>query len=172
MTTANSSPRRVAAKTVSAPADVSERRNVPERPGASERPGVSARRTAGPILRRLAAALAIGAAAAVFAAPAQADSRVYVGVGVGSSYGYGHGYGHGYYGYSYRRPPNVYLPPPAVIYEQEPDVVYVQPPAARVERVDRSYCREYTSSATIAGKKQPTFGTACRQPDGSWRIIN
>ena len=33
------------------------------------------------------------------------------------------------------------------------------------------YCREYTSDAIVAGHKQQTYGTACRQPDGSWEII-
>jgi surface antigen len=32
------------------------------------------------------------------------------------------------------------------------------------------YCREYTMTADIAGKKQQTYGTACRHPDGSWKI--
>ncbi len=35
---------------------------------------------------------------------------------------------------------------------------------------DNQYCREYTMTADIAGKKQQTYGTACRQPDGSWKI--
>ncbi|HKW55429.1 MAG TPA: glycine zipper 2TM domain-containing protein [Stellaceae bacterium] len=33
------------------------------------------------------------------------------------------------------------------------------------------YCREYTSDAVIAGRKQQTYGTACRQDDGSWEIV-
>lgn len=33
------------------------------------------------------------------------------------------------------------------------------------------YCREYTSDAIIAGRKQQTYGTACRQPDGTWEIV-
>lgn len=31
-------------------------------------------------------------------------------------------------------------------------------------------CREYTVDAVIGGKKEKTFGTACRQADGSWRV--
>lgn len=31
-------------------------------------------------------------------------------------------------------------------------------------------CREYTIDAMIGGKKEKIYGTACRQPDGSWRI--
>ncbi len=34
------------------------------------------------------------------------------------------------------------------------------------------YCREYQSTATIGGRVQQTYGTACRQPDGSWQIMN
>lgn len=31
-------------------------------------------------------------------------------------------------------------------------------------------CREYTIDALIGGKKQQVYGTACRQPDGSWKV--
>jgi surface antigen len=30
-------------------------------------------------------------------------------------------------------------------------------------------CREYTIDAMIGGKPQQVYGTACRQPDGSWK---
>ena len=33
------------------------------------------------------------------------------------------------------------------------------------------YCREYIQEVTIGGKKQKAYGKACRQPDGSWKII-
>ncbi len=33
------------------------------------------------------------------------------------------------------------------------------------------YCREYQTSAVIGGKTQQTYGTACRQPDGAWKIV-
>jgi len=32
------------------------------------------------------------------------------------------------------------------------------------------YCREYTQSIVVGGKKEEAFGKACRQPDGSWKI--
>jgi surface antigen len=32
-------------------------------------------------------------------------------------------------------------------------------------------CREYTMDATIGGKTEQVYGTACRQPDGSWKIV-
>ncbi len=30
-------------------------------------------------------------------------------------------------------------------------------------------CREYTMDARVGGKPETVYGTACRQPDGSWR---
>jgi surface antigen len=32
-------------------------------------------------------------------------------------------------------------------------------------------CRDYTIDATIGGAKEKVVGTACRQPDGSWRVV-
>lgn len=33
------------------------------------------------------------------------------------------------------------------------------------------YCREYQQTITVGGKTQQGHGTACRQPDGSWQIV-
>ena len=33
------------------------------------------------------------------------------------------------------------------------------------------YCREYTQTINVGGKKQEGFGKACRQPDGTWQIV-
>lgn len=33
------------------------------------------------------------------------------------------------------------------------------------------YCREYTTAATVGGRTESVYGTACRQPDGTWQII-
>ena len=35
-----------------------------------------------------------------------------------------------------------------------------------------TYCREYHQNVTIGGRTQSAYGTACRQPDGSWQIVN
>jgi surface antigen len=35
-----------------------------------------------------------------------------------------------------------------------------------------TYCREYTQTVNIGGKTERAYGTACRQPDGSWQIVN
>ena len=34
------------------------------------------------------------------------------------------------------------------------------------------YCREYQQTVTVGGQQQQAYGTACRQPDGSWKMIN
>lgn len=33
-------------------------------------------------------------------------------------------------------------------------------------------CREYITKAIIGGKSQQIYGKACRQADGSWRVVN
>jgi surface antigen len=33
-------------------------------------------------------------------------------------------------------------------------------------------CREYVTNATIGGQNQQIHGKACRQADGSWRVVN
>ncbi|MCA8929317.1 MAG: glycine zipper 2TM domain-containing protein [Alphaproteobacteria bacterium] len=33
-------------------------------------------------------------------------------------------------------------------------------------------CREYTTTVTVAGKKQQAYGRACRDAEGNWRIVS
>jgi surface antigen len=40
----------------------------------------------------------------------------------------------------------------------------------RTQESSQGPCREYTVDAVIAGKPDKVYGTACRQPDGSWRV--
>ncbi|PZO87450.1 MAG: hypothetical protein DI626_03985 [Micavibrio aeruginosavorus] len=35
-----------------------------------------------------------------------------------------------------------------------------------------AYCREYTQTIYVGGKQQTGYGTACQQPDGSWKAVN
>lgn len=37
---------------------------------------------------------------------------------------------------------------------------------------DGRYCREFVQTIRIGGKVQEAYGTACRQPDGSWQIVS
>jgi len=32
-------------------------------------------------------------------------------------------------------------------------------------------CREFTTEVMVGGQKQDAYGTACRQADGSWKIV-
>lgn len=49
---------------------------------------------------------------------------------------------------------------------------YTVTPVSTYKADDGQYCREYTTTAVIGGKRQQTYGHACRQPDGSWQIVN
>jgi len=51
-------------------------------------------------------------------------------------------------------------------------VAYEVTPTTTYESPDGRYCREYTTTATVAGDRQQIYGTACRQPDGSWEVVN
>ena len=144
----------------------------------------------------LAAALLIAGALGVsFFTPQPAAAGGGFSIGFGSHYGFGHhrhfghrhfyGYRHypfyrrhyspyryRHYGYPYRpygsrRYATPVLPP-------EPKQAPQQPPRAEEPSVayDTSYCREYSRSAVIDGRKVEAYGKACRQSDGTWRIIN
>ncbi len=34
------------------------------------------------------------------------------------------------------------------------------------------YCREYQQTIYVGGREESAYGTACKQPDGSWEIMN
>ena len=34
-----------------------------------------------------------------------------------------------------------------------------------------NYCREFQQTINVGGEPQQGYGTACRQPDGSWKIV-
>lgn len=33
------------------------------------------------------------------------------------------------------------------------------------------YCREFQQTITVDGREEDGFGTACQEPDGSWRLV-
>ncbi len=112
---------------------------------------------------------------------------VFIGLG-GPYYGDPY-YPRPYYGYpySYYAPPVVYAPPPSVVYAAPQTVVVqqgpsvYQPPADFVSmpatqtsptyQRNGQYCREYQSNVSVGGQPQSSYGTACLQPDGSWRTV-
>jgi hypothetical protein len=124
--------------------------------------------------------------AALTAAPAYADSNRHGHNDRGRHYDRGH-HGHGWHDHNAHsrysaprfffrtsyvpvyRPPVyrsvTYVTPPPVIYNSQPTIMASNLPA-------QDYCREYQATTTIGGQVNKSFGTACLQPDGSWKIIN
>lgn len=45
-------------------------------------------------------------------------------------------------------------------------------PVREGESASGEYCREFQHTIYVGGKAEEGYGTACRQPDGSWRIVN
>lgn len=39
-------------------------------------------------------------------------------------------------------------------------------------RNDGAYCREFQQTIIVGGQAQQAYGTACRQPDGSWQFVD
>ena len=147
------------------------------------------------ILTAALAAATLGGAALATTAPAEAApgyhgggyhgggwggrSSVFIGSDFGFwPYGYGYDYAPDYYAYP---PPVVYAPPPPQAYYAPPAAGYVpQPGAAQApvaanpagtQPVDQSYCRQYQGTVVVDGATQPSSGVACKQPNGSWRIV-
>ena len=48
---------------------------------------------------------------------------------------------------------------------------YKVTPVKNVTVNGNQYCREYRTTADIGGKQEQMYGTACRQPDGSWKVV-
>ena len=118
------------------------------------------------VLRMMLGGLLIAATAvAMTATPAAAHGRgrVFFGFGFGAP---------AYYPYYY--PPYYYYPPP--VYAPVPTYGTVQPlpPPAPPAAQDSSgaTCREYETTVQVNGQWQPAYGTACLQPDGTWRMVH
>jgi surface antigen len=62
------------------------------------------------------------------------------------------------------------------LYESEQAEPAAEPAAALTTVADDNaaatpVCQEYTKLVTIGGESQTIYGTACRQPDGTWDIV-
>ncbi len=85
-------------------------------------------------------------------------------------------YSQGYY----QAPPPTYAYQPAPAYATTPAYTapapaYTTPAPAYSQSTsayDPSYCRQFNQRIVIDGIEQNAYGTACRQPDGTWKIIN
>ena len=45
-------------------------------------------------------------------------------------------------------------------------------PKRTYQRHDGSYCREFTQTVRIGERSEEAYGTACRQPDGTWKLTD
>jgi surface antigen len=45
-------------------------------------------------------------------------------------------------------------------------------PVKTYQTTQGQYCRESPPTVNVGGKTQQAYGTACRQPDGSWKVVN
>jgi surface antigen len=43
-------------------------------------------------------------------------------------------------------------------------------PTRTYQLANGTYCRQYQQTIKVGGEQQQAFGTACRQPDGTWKI--
>ncbi len=48
---------------------------------------------------------------------------------------------------------------------------YQLTPTKTYKDMQNRYCRGYITRATIDGREQQLYGRACRQPDGSWELV-
>ena len=131
--------------------------------------------------------IAAAFAATLLAMPEPAAADAYFSYGFRSG---GHHHGHHYRGH-HGRPHYgagyVWGPPVVVYREPPPRTVYVVPAPAPVviaqpvpanpaspvyQTTDGRQCREYQRTVFIDGLPQASYGTACLQPDGVWRIVN
>ena len=64
-----------------------------------------------------------------------------------------------------------YAPDHAPVSWRDPDTggAYRVTPVRTYPAPEGRYCREYQMDAIIGGRTQRVYGTACRQPDGSWQ---
>ena len=45
-------------------------------------------------------------------------------------------------------------------------------PTSTYQNNSGQYCREFSQTVNIGGRTEEAYGTACRQPDGTWQIVN
>ena len=49
---------------------------------------------------------------------------------------------------------------------------YSVTPTRTYQSNNGQYCREYTTDVTVGGRRETAYGTACRQPDGTWQVVS
>jgi surface antigen len=49
---------------------------------------------------------------------------------------------------------------------------YAVTPVRTYERPTGAPCREFRMRANVGGREEEVYGTACREADGSWRVVD
>jgi hypothetical protein len=126
------------------------------------------------ILGRLSVLAGVLAAAILLfgASPASARVFVHLGIGVPVFAGPPVFYGPPPYYYPPPPPPAYYAPPPPASYYPPPASAEPAGPPESNGAYSTETCREYQTTTRIDGAMHPSYGTACLQPDGTWRIVN
>ena len=86
-----------------------------------------------------------------------------------------HHHRRGYHHYRHHSDYQVYDEPSAGATSDwiDPDDRYAGEVTTRTYREPSGrYCREFTRTIVIDGQQEEAYGRACRQPDGSWEIVN
>ncbi|HUD50033.1 hypothetical protein, partial [Parvibaculum sp.] len=65
-----------------------------------------------------------------------------------------------------------YAPSNQPVYWEDSGAQYQVVPLRTYEADGGRYCREYQTYVYIGGREEQAYGTACRQPDGSWQAMN
>jgi surface antigen len=55
---------------------------------------------------------------------------------------------------------------------QKSGAAYTVRPVKNYTSSSHAYCREYQTTVTVDGKTQKAYGKACRQADGSWKMVS
>ncbi len=125
-------------------------------------------------------------------APAFADTSFSFAVSSRDGGGWDYAPHHGHHHRHWRRQPprtTFYMPPPPIYVAPSRTVVYettvVRPTTTiinsslAVDQTSPSYydasgrlCREYQSTGWVSGTRSAIYGTACLQPDGTWRVVD
>lgn len=45
-------------------------------------------------------------------------------------------------------------------------------PTRTYQTAEGQYCREFQTEIYVGGEREQGYGTACRQPDGTWKIVS
>ena len=44
-------------------------------------------------------------------------------------------------------------------------------PQRTYQKAEGTYCREFQQTASVGGRTEEAYGTACRHPDGTWKVV-